>query len=138
MTDRIDRATRSRNMAAIRGRDTRPEIAVRSYLHRAGIRFRLHCKDLPGRPDIVLPRYRTVVFVHGCFWHRHRDCANSVLPATNREFWREKLDGNVARDERNVHALRDLGWNVIVVWECQTDEASLAMLANRLKGTPAR
>jgi DNA mismatch endonuclease (patch repair protein) len=104
-------------MAAIKGSNTKPELAVRSALHRAGLRFRLHRKDLPGRPDIVLPKYKTVIFVHGCFWHRH-GCANSVMPKTRREFWEEKLEGNRRRDSRQQEALRKAGWKVIIIWEC--------------------
>jgi DNA mismatch endonuclease (patch repair protein) len=110
---------RSRIMAAIRGQDTTPELLVRSVLHRHGLRFRLHVRDLPGRPDIVLPRHRTVILVHGCFWHRHIGCARSMLPATNRAWWIAKLRRNRARDRRVLRELRAAGWRVIVVWECQ-------------------
>jgi DNA mismatch endonuclease (patch repair protein) len=110
---------RSRIMAAIRGTDTAPELLVRSLLHRQGLRFRLHVRGLPGRPDIVLPRHRTVVLVHGCFWHRHLGCPRSSLPATNRAWWVAKLRRNRARDRRTLAALRAHGWRVIVVWECQ-------------------
>jgi len=106
-------------MSRIRGKDTGPEKLVRSLLHRMGYRFRLHVKDLPGRPDIVLPRYRTVVFVHGCFWHRHRGCKNCTTPTNNRAFWVEKLEGNAERDLQNRAALRLAGWRVVVVWECR-------------------
>ena len=109
--------TRSRIMAAIRGHDTTPELLVRSALHRHGLRFRLHARDLPGRPDIVLPRHRTVILVHGCFWHRH-GCTLSSEPSTRRRFWNEKFARNVARDARNARALRRLGWRVLTVWEC--------------------
>ena len=111
---------RSRNMAAIRGRNTKPEIRVRAMLHARGYRYRLHRKDLPGRPDIVLPKYRTVIFVHGCFWHCH-DCRwGSVVPKTRAEFWSEKRAGNVARDEKHRTALEADGWEVRTVWECET------------------
>jgi DNA mismatch endonuclease (patch repair protein) len=103
-------------MAAIHGHDTAPERLVRSALHRHGLRFRLHVRDLPGRPDIVLPRHRTVILVHGCFWHRHIRCAKSTLPAINRAWWVAKLRRNRARDRRNIRAA---GWRVIVVWECE-------------------
>jgi DNA mismatch endonuclease (patch repair protein) len=106
-------------MSAIRGHDTAPERLVRSTLHRHGLRFRLYVRGLPGRPDIVLPRHRTVVLVHGCFWHRHIGCAKSTLPATNRAWWVAKLRRNRARDRRNIRDLRAAGWRVIVVWECQ-------------------
>jgi DNA mismatch endonuclease, patch repair protein len=111
---------RSRNMAAIKARNTRPEMRVRSLLHGLGYRYRLHRKDLPGRPDIVLAKHRTVIFVHGCFWHCH-DCRwGSVVPKTRAEFWREKRAGNVARDEKHKAALMAEGWKVLTVWECET------------------
>lgn len=120
MTDVVDQQTRSRMMAGIKGRDTKPELAVRSYLHAAGLRFRLHDKHLPGRPDIVLRRYRTVVFVHGCFWHRHPGCRYATVPASRQEFWSSKFASNVERDRRDVASLEELGWRVITVWECET------------------
>ena len=104
-------------MSRIRGTDTRPELLVRSALHRAGFRFRLHTKGLPGRPDIVLARHGVVIFIHGCFWHRH-GCTLSSEPATRRKFWQAKFEANVARDARNARALRKLGWRVLTVWEC--------------------
>jgi DNA mismatch endonuclease, patch repair protein len=131
------RATRSRNMAAIRSVNTKPEMRVRSALHALGYRFRLHRKDLPGRPDIVLPRLRTVIFVHGCFWHCHRCKYGSVVPATRADFWAAKRQGNVARDRRNRSALRRAGWRVCVLWECEvrTAEAAHARIATlRLEG----
>lgn len=121
VSDRIDPETRSRNMAAVRGSNTKPEIIVRQFLHAAGFRFRLHQKRLPGKPDIVLPKYHTVVFVHGCFWHLHK-CRKTVIPKTRTEWWRLKLEGNRKRDEHNVSALRNLGWNVIVIWECKISD----------------
>jgi DNA mismatch endonuclease (patch repair protein) len=128
--DRISRERRSWNMSRIRGRDTKPEVTVRSVLHGLGWRFRLHRKDLPGRPDIVLVRHRTVVFVHGCFWHRHARCRFAYSPKSNRAFWNKKFGGNVARDRRDRGRLRRLGWRVIVVWECQADDR--AALTRRL------
>jgi DNA mismatch endonuclease, patch repair protein len=116
-------ASRSRNMAAIRGKDTLPELSVRRMIHGLGLRFRLHCRDLPGRPDIVLPRHRTVVFVHGCFWHRHEGCRYTATPKTRQAFWQAKFDANVARDHRNRVALEELGWRVLVVWECELRDA---------------
>jgi DNA mismatch endonuclease, patch repair protein len=118
MMDTISEERRSWNMSRIKGRDTGPELRLRSLLHRAGFRFRLHAKDLPGRPDIVLPKYRTAIFVHGCFWHRHEGCRNATTPSTRPEFWQEKFDGNVERDKRNRAALETAGWTVITVWEC--------------------
>jgi DNA mismatch endonuclease (patch repair protein) len=115
-------------MAAIRSRNTKPEVRVRRVLHAMGFRFRLHRKDLPGKPDIVLPKFRTAIFVHGCFWHCHRCKYGSVVPATRAEFWAAKRGGNVARDRKHVAALRRLGWRVVVVWECEvrTESAALA------------
>lgn len=118
MADTISAERRSWNMSRIRGRDTAPEKRLRSLLHRAGFRFRLYSKDLPGKPDIVLPKYRTVVFVHGCFWHRHEGCRSTTTPSTRTEFWQAKFDGNVERDNRNKVELEAAGWTVIIVWEC--------------------
>ena len=109
-------------MAAIRGSNTRPEVAVRRALHKAGLRFRLHRRDLPGTPDLVFPRYRTAVFVHGCFWHRHPQCKNARLPATNAEWWRTKLRANQRRDRRQRRELLAAGWRVLVVWECEVGD----------------
>lgn len=117
--DIVDQSTRSQMMSTIRGGDTAPEMLARSYLHRAGLRFKVHAKGLPGRPDIVLPMFKTAVFIHGCFWHRHEGCKLAAVPATRTNFWLEKFAGNVARDARNNALLDASGWNVIVVWECQ-------------------
>ena len=110
---------RSKVMAAIRGRDTGLEIAVRSIVHRLGYRFVLNDRSLPGSPDLVLPRLGTVIFVHGCYWHRHRGCRYAMTPKTRRAFWQTKFDANVARDRRSAARLRRLGWSVLTVWECQ-------------------
>lgn len=120
MADVLSPEQRRRNMSRIRGRDTEPEKIVRSMLHRMGYRFRLHRRDLPGRPDIVLPRLRSVIFVHGCFWHRHPGCRYTTTPKTRAEFWQKKFDENVTRDRRNVAALQKSGWRVLCVWECET------------------
>ncbi|MCA1925721.1 MAG: very short patch repair endonuclease [Thiobacillus sp.] len=117
MADVVDAATRSRMMSGIRGRNTKPEILVRSLLHREGFRFRLHARELPGKPDIVLPRYRAVIFVHGCFWHGH-DCHLYRLPATRPGFWQDKIDRNRASDRWARDTLLAAGWRVAVVWEC--------------------
>jgi DNA mismatch endonuclease, patch repair protein len=119
MADTLSSERRSWNMSRIKGQNTGPEVRLRSLLHRAGFRFRLHAKELPGRPDIVLPRYRTTIFVHGCFWHRHTGCRNATTPSTRKAFWQEKFDGNVRRDERNRSELVAEGWTVVVVWECE-------------------
>ena len=109
-------------MSRIRGRDTKPELLVRRIAHGLGFRFRLHRKDLPGRPDIVFPRYRAVILVHGCFWHRHPDCRFASNPKTRVEYWQKKFEGNVERDRRNERALTDLGWRTMVIWECETKD----------------
>lgn len=106
-------------MSRIRGKDTKPEILLRSLLHRRGFRFRLHVPGLPGKPDIVLPRYRTVIFVHGCFWHRHEWCSNATMPKTRTEFWTKKFLKTVERDARKQAELEALGWQVLTVWECE-------------------
>ncbi len=118
MADVFDRATRSRVMATIRSRDTSPERVLRSYLHKQGFRFTLHAAQLPGRPDIVLPRHRVALFVHGCFWHRHAGCVLAATPTSNKAFWQRKFRGNVARDQRQLAALKSAGWRVGVFWEC--------------------
>jgi DNA mismatch endonuclease (patch repair protein) len=110
---------RSWNMSRIKGKDTKPEVMVRSMLHRAGYRFRKNVKELPGKPDIVLPKYRTVIFVHGCFWHRHKGCKQATTPGTNVEFWQKKFERNIANDAKHSRALRKLGWHVLTIWECQ-------------------
>lgn len=120
-------------MRSVKGKDTAPELAVRRYLHAAGVRFRLHVTSLPGRPDVVAPKRQTVVFIHGCFWHGH-DCAHGRVPAkTNTEFWAEKIAANRVRDGRKSTALRALGWHVETIWECECDKADkLAALRRRL------
>ncbi len=118
MTDVLTPEQRSRNMSAIRAKDTKPELAVRSLVHRMGFRYRLHRRELPGTPDLVFPSSRKVIFVHGCFWHRHRCRAGQVICATNAEFWRNKFEANVRRDRTHVRQLRALGWESLVVWEC--------------------
>lgn len=117
-------------MARIRGGDTKPELVVRSLVHRMGLRFRLHDRSLPGSPDLVLRRHRTVVFVHGCFWHRH-GCSRTTTPKTRIEFWKRKFDANVTRDALASASLAALGWRVIVVWECETRD--LEQLESRLR-----
>src|SRR5579871_5600539 len=118
MADVVDKITRSRMMAGIRGKDTKPELSLRRALHRIGLRYRLHVSRLPGRPDIVLPRYRVAIQVHGCFWHRHPGCVFTTNPSSNIRFWKTKFRESVERDKRSLAALRDLGWRVIIVWEC--------------------
>ena len=113
---------RSRNMSAIKAKNTRPEIKVRKVLHSMGYRFRLHRKDLPGSPDIVLPKYKTVIFVHGCFWHRHENCKYASTPKTRQEFWEAKFRENINRDKLNQENLSSKGWKIIVVWECEIND----------------
>lgn len=126
--DVFDKEKRSAVMARVRDRDTKPELAVRRYLHVCGLRFRLHRNDLPGRPDLVFPGRRIVVFVHGCFWHQHPGCGKAKLPKTRSEFWREKLEGNARRDERVLRELSALGWTSHVIWECEITDSGLERL----------
>lgn len=119
MVDFLTPSERSERMSRIRSSNTSPEVSLRSSLHALGFRFRLHRKDLPGKPDIVLPRYRTVIFVHGCFWHRHQGCKVATIPKSNTKFWVEKFDRNAARDTRTKALLEFQGWRVVVVWECE-------------------
>lgn len=134
--DRLTREHRSWNMSRIRGRDTGPERAVRSLLHRLGFRFRLQTRALPGRPDVVLPKYHSVVFVHGCFWHRHPRCPLAYKPKSRRTFWNRKFAENVARDRRTTNALRKAEWRVVVVWECELRNPEA--LSRRLEHTLRR
>ena len=131
MVDRISKAQRSRVMKAVGQSDTGPEVLVRSLLHRAGFRFRKNVRAMPGSPDVVLPRYRTVVFVHGCFWHQHHGCKRATRPASNTAYWDAKLARNVERDRTKADELMAQGWRVIVVWECETSD--LPALAGRLE-----
>lgn len=119
MTDHVEPETRSKLMAAVGSKNTKPEVALRRSLHRLGYRFRLHRKDLPGRPDLVFPSRRKIIFVHGCFWHRHSNCRYASTPKSNVEFWENKFRTNVDRDRRAIERLRELGWDVLVVWECE-------------------
>ena len=125
MVDIVDPATRSRMMAGIRGRDTKPELVLRKGLHALGFRYSLNRKDLPGKPDLVFRKYDAVVFVHGCFWHRHEGCKLASVPATNPEFWQNKFARNVERDRENVAALRDAGWRTGIIWECALRSADV-------------
>ncbi len=125
MTKPSHHAQRSLLMAAIKQKHTQPELIVRSIAHRLGYRFSLHRSDLPGRPDLTFPRYRLALFVHGCFWHRHKGCKRTTTPKTNHDFWQAKFAANVARDARKSRELEALGWRVYVVWECQTFDSQL-------------
>lgn len=125
MTDTLSPEERSERMSRIRSRDTKPELALRSALHRLGFRFRVNARQLPGKPDIVLAKHRTVIFVHGCFWHRHEGCKVANTPKSNTEFWEEKFTRNVERDKVSNKKLEASGWRVIVVWECELKTAGL-------------
>ena len=127
MADTLSPEERSRLMARIRSRDTKPEMYVRKAVWRAGFRYRLHTRSLPGKPDLALARYKVAIFVHGCFWHQH-GCAKTSRPSSNREFWDRKLDGNVARDARNQAALQALGWTVLTIWECSLEQGTADVL----------
>ena len=122
-------------MAAVRGKDTKPEMLVRRAAHRLGLRFRLHGKDLPGRPDLVFPKWKTVVFVNGCFWHRHEGCRLATIPKSNVRFWKNKFAENVSRDAKNYLRLKQLGWRVIVLWQCEikNSETATVMLNSYFK-----
>ncbi|MGG9960209.1 very short patch repair endonuclease [Ferruginibacter sp. SUN106] len=140
MADVHDKKTRSYNMSRIKGKDTKPEMLVRKFLHAHGFRYKLHDKKLPGKPDIVLPKYKTVIFVHGCFWHGHSGCKYYVVPKTRTEWWRNKINKNKLKDHIAIRALRLAGWKVVEVWECNLKTAFLEttlqqLLQNILKNT---
>lgn len=118
MTDNLTKEKRSWNMSRIKGKNTKPELFVRSILHSMGYRFRIHKKDLPGQPDIVLAKYKTVIFINGCFWHQHEKCRRSNIPKTNKDYWIPKLKRVKERDKENYKTLKSAGWKVLVVWEC--------------------
>ncbi|MFH2064677.1 MAG: very short patch repair endonuclease [Pseudomonadota bacterium] len=125
--DTFSREKRSQIMSRISGKNTKPELIVRSLLHNLGYRFRLHRIDLPGKPDITLPKYKKVIFVHGCFWHGHKGCKRSRRPTTNEKFWNKKLAGNMERDKRYYRDLRAMGWQILIVWECDTKNTEKLM-----------
>jgi len=132
MADTISQSKRSWNMSRIRSRDTKPELAVRSMLHRKGFRFSLRRRDLPGKPDIVLVKYRTVIFVHGCFWHRHPNCRDASVPKSHVSFWTRKFEANVRRDRNATRKLAVLGWKCLVVWECKLGDPGLPHWLDRM------
>jgi DNA mismatch endonuclease (patch repair protein) len=137
MTDTVTAEVRSRMMAAVRGRDTKPEITVRKALHAMGFRFRVHARIEKARPDLALAKHKAAIFVHGCFWHAHKGCAHARLPKSNVAFWSEKLDRNTARDSRNVEELEAAGWRVAVIWECDLKARpgeSISALAGWIRG----
>lgn len=119
MVDIFSKDKRSNIMSRVKGKNTKPELMVRTLLHKMGYRFRLHQKDLPGKPDIILKKYKTVIFVHGCYWHRHDCKRGQSLPSSNKEFWKKKFQGTIERDEKACKQLKDLGWNVGIVWQCE-------------------
>ncbi|AZG87692.1 DNA mismatch endonuclease Vsr [Pseudomonas syringae pv. pisi str. PP1] len=135
--DIVDTATRSKMMGNIKAKNTRPEIIVRKYLHKNGYRFRIHRRDLPGNPDIVLPKLRTCIFVHGCFWHRHKGCRYASTPQSRADFWSEKFEKTMIRDEKARLALQALSWNVLIIWECELRAGGkgLEMLLHKLQTT---
>lgn len=129
MTDHLSQKHRSWNMSRIRSKHSKPEVLLRSLLHRAGLRFRVNCKKLPGCPDVVFPKYRVAIFVHGCFWHRHKKCCRATTPSTNKEYWVRKFQRNVARDKEVQKELKEQGWTVTVVWECEIIKTPLKVLS---------
>jgi DNA mismatch endonuclease (patch repair protein) len=133
MADTVDPATRSRMMAGIGAKNTTPELAVRRFLFRRGYRYRLHVRGLPGRPDLVLRRANAVILVHGCFWHRHASCKFAYRPKSNTAFWDAKFAANMRRDKEVRASLRDAGWRVLVIWECQVNERGLSRLAKQIE-----
>ena len=121
--DVFTKEKRSQIMSKIKGKDTKPEIVVRSLLHQMGYRFRLHRRDLPGNPDIVLPKHKKVIFVHGCFWHGHKDCPRAKRPSTNKKFWNEKLSKSIKRDTFNQKKLKKMGWLTLIIWQCEMKDS---------------
>lgn len=136
--DIFDKKKRSQVMANVRGKDTKPELAVRHFLHSRGLRYRLHQPNLPGRPDLVLPSRRIVIFVHGCFWHQHPGCRKAQLPTTQPDFWRKKLEANTVRDIQALHLLSEAGWKPIVIWECEIRPDELERLYRKILAEPIR
>lgn len=132
MADIHSKETRSYNMSSIRSKDTKPEILVRKFLHKNGFRYRLHVKNLPGKPDIVLPKYKTIIFIHGCFWHGHDGCKKASLPKTRTEWWTDKIHKNAANDQNAETALLNLGWRVIKIWECELKSKILEQTLDKL------
>lgn len=125
MVDKLTKDRRSWNMSRIHSKNTKPEIKVRSELHKLGYRFRIHKNELPGKPDIVLPKYKKIIFVHGCFWHNHKNCKKSGIPKSNIDFWEDKINKNVIRDSAVVNKLTKSGWDVYIIWECETEDDDL-------------
>lgn len=140
MADRISPEHRSWNMSRIKGKDTKIEVMVRQYLFHYGFRFRKNDKRYPGKPDVILPKYKTAIFVHGCFWHRHEGCKLATTPKTRTEFWMEKFSKNVANDKKHYEELKKMGWNVIVIWECELEndfEGTMQKIMHNIKNSKA-
>ncbi len=133
MADIFSKSRRSRIMSRIGSKDTGPELIVRRLIHALGFRFRLHRKDLPGTPDIVFPKYKKVIFVHGCFWHGHPGCKRATIPATRTEFWRNKIGKTMAGDKRNAEKLRELGWAVLTIWQCEIKKSNKEALSKKIR-----
>jgi DNA mismatch endonuclease (patch repair protein) len=131
--DKISKEKRSRNMAAIKAKNTQPELLLRSYLHRQGYRYSLHNKSLPGKPDIFMRKHSVVIFVHGCFWHQHLGCEDAGIPKSNKRFWLLKLKSNVERDKKNIKELKKMGYKVFVVWECEINRKFKNSLEKRIR-----
>jgi DNA mismatch endonuclease (patch repair protein) len=132
MADVHSKETRSYNMSRIRSKDTKPEMLVRKFLHKNGFRYRLHVKNLPGKPDIVLPKYKTVIFIHGCFWHGHEGCVKAALPVTRTDWWQEKIQKNTSNDQKSEDTLCALGWKIYSVWGCELAKTRLNNTLSRL------
>ena len=133
MADSLTKEQRSWNMSQIKGSNTKPEILVRSYLHKKGFRFRLHDKKLPGKPDIVLKKYMTAIFVDGCYWHRHQGCKLAYNPKSRQEFWQSKFENNVRRDQEVNRLFENIPWNIVRIWQCEVNEKSMTELAKKIK-----
>jgi len=135
MADVHSKETRSYNMSRIKSKDTKPELLVRKFLHKNGFRYRLHVKDMPGKPDIVLPKYKTVIFIHGCFWHGHEGCRYYVVPKTRTEWWLNKIQGNSANDIKTEMLLKTAGWRIIKLWECELKKTGIEATFSNLLAT---
>jgi DNA mismatch endonuclease (patch repair protein) len=134
MADVHNKATRSYNMSQIKGKNTKPEMLVRKFLHAQGFRYKLHDKALPGKPDLVLPKYKTVIFIHGCFWHGHEGCNYYVVPKTRTDWWLKKINGNIANDQKAMIALEKEGWKIITIWECDLKADKISETLTKLPG----
>jgi DNA mismatch endonuclease, patch repair protein len=133
MAEKLSKSARSANMSKIKAKDTKPELLVRKYLHAGGFRYRIHVKNLPGKPDIILSRYKTIIFINGCFWHGHDNCNRSSIPKTRTQWWANKIEKNKVNDRRVKEELEDLGWKVIVVWTCRLGPSILPLTLNDLR-----